>query len=91
MRIDEAAAAHPVAASGIAFAEFVWLWNQAQGQKTPALHIRMARWLEARWRGGDRRLLLLAFRSSGKSTILGLFCVWLLIVKPDLRILVLGA
>ena len=75
----------------IAFPEFVWVWNRIQGQDTPALHIRMARWIEARWEGADRRLLILAFRSSGKSTMLGLFCVWLLVVNPNLRIIVLGA
>jgi tRNA(Met) C34 N-acetyltransferase TmcA len=79
-----------VPARDSSFAEFVWVWNRAQGQDTPALQVRMARWLEARWRGGERRLLLLAFRSSGKSTMLGLFCVWLLALNPNLRILTLG-
>src|SRR3546814_3301944 len=56
--------------------------NREQGQGTPALHVRIARWLDARWREGDRRLLLLAFRNSGKSTLLGLFVVWLLHRDP---------
>jgi len=80
-----------VRARDSSFAEFVWVWNRTQGQDTPALQIRMARWLESRWRAGDRRLLLMAFRSSGKSTMLGLFCVWLLLLDPNLRILTLGA
>ncbi|MEX2618384.1 MAG: phage terminase large subunit [Alphaproteobacteria bacterium] len=91
MKSDNAPTVNSAAARETPFPEFVWLWNRTQGEDTPALHIRMARWLEARWRGGDRRLLMLAFRSSGKSTMLGLFCVWLLLVRPDLRILVLGA
>jgi hypothetical protein len=72
------------------FAEFVWIWNTRQGQATPRLHLRIARWLAARWQKGERELLLLAFRSSGKSTLVGQFCAWLLSQNPDLRILVLA-
>ena len=75
----------------IGFAEFLWMWNQCQGMTTPALHRRMARWLNHRWRRGDHQLLLMAFRSSGKSTLVGLFCAWVLAQNPDLRILVLAA
>lgn len=73
------------------FAEFVWIWNEAQGQATPALHRRMARWLEARAKGRESGLLLMAFRGSGKSTLVGLFSAWLLARKPETRILVLAA
>lgn len=73
------------------FAAFVWIWNQRQGQQTPAIHIRMARWLEQAWRTGDLELLLMAFRNSGKSTLVGLFCAWLLSVDSGQRILVLAA
>lgn len=72
------------------FAAFVWIWNNRQGQPTPRLHLRIARWLADRWQAGDRDLLLLAFRSSGKSTLVGLFCAWLLAGNPGLRILVLA-
>ncbi|HBR68280.1 MAG TPA: hypothetical protein DEA55_02770, partial [Rhodospirillaceae bacterium] len=51
----------------------------------------MAAWLEKSWREKRARLLLMAFRSSGKSTIAGLFAAWLLYVNPALRILVLAA
>ena len=74
----------------IGFSHFVWIWNARQGQTTPRLHLFIARWLEARWQNGDRELLLLAFRSSGKSTLVGLFCAWLLFRNPGLRILVLA-
>ncbi len=73
------------------FAAFVWVWNRLHGQDTPEIHLRMARWLEARWRAGDRGMLLLAFRASGKSTLVGLFAVWLLTRRADSRILVLAA
>ncbi len=74
----------------VGFPEFVWIWNRHQNQTTPRLHLRMARWLAGSWQKNDRELLLLAFRSSGKSTLVGLFCAWLLCRDPDLRILVLA-
>lgn len=78
----------PVALS---FQQFVWLWNRSQGQETPKLHLEIASWLGQKWLAGDRRLLLLCFRSAGKSTLVGLFCAWLLFRQPDLRILILSA
>lgn len=75
----------------VRFDEFLWIWNRQQGQPTPSLHLRIARWLEAREAAGRRRLLLMAFRGAGKSTIIGLWCAWQLARRPDLRILVLGA
>lgn len=73
------------------FRLFLILWNRMQGMDTPAVHVRIAAWLQARHQGGDRRILLMAFRSCGKSTILGLFAAWLFYRNPDLRILVLAA
>lgn len=73
------------------FKLFLVLWNQRQGMRTPAIHFHMAQWLERAWKTGDRELLLMAFRSSGKSTIAGLFAAWLLYRKPELRILVIAA
>lgn len=77
--------------SSVDFPVFVAAWNDVQGMSTPRLHFRIAAWLAERWKQGDRRLLLLAFRSSGKSTLVGLFCAWLLLEDPNLRILVLAA
>ena len=77
--------------SGPTFPEFVWLWNRLQSLSTPKLHLEIANWLDARWKNGDRELLLLAFRDSGKSTIAGLFSAWLLAKNSNLRILVLAA
>ncbi len=73
------------------FAEFVWVWYRRQGMATPAIHLRMADWLEARWREGSAHWLLMAFRGAGKSTLVGLFCAWLLGTDASLRILVLAA
>lgn len=73
------------------FPIFLSLWNQRQGMRTPDVHFRIALWLQDRWENGDTRLLLMAFRSCGKSTLVGLFAAWLLYLRPDLRILVLAA
>ena len=87
---DDAAAAGR--ADGlVSFRQYVWLWNRLQGLTTPALHLEIAGWLEAAWRRGDERLLLMVFRDAGKSTLVGLFCTWLLGVDPNLRILVVAA
>ncbi len=73
------------------FKLFAVLWNQQQGRETPILHLKMADWLEHAWEGGDKRLLLMAFRSAGKSSIVGLFAAWLVYRDPNIRILVLAA
>ncbi len=71
--------------------EFAWVWNTRAGLPTPPLHRRVLRWLETALEAGDRRLLLMAFRGAGKSTLVGLFCAWRLYRAPDTRILVLAA
>ncbi|SDG43331.1 phage terminase large subunit [Roseospirillum parvum] len=80
---------------GVDFIEFLYIWNALEGQATPAHQRRMARWLAARWRRrrrrGEGQALLMAFRNSGKSTVVGLFCAWLLLDNPSLRILVMAA
>lgn len=82
----------PARADGVvSFRQYVWLWNRLQGLATPALHLEIAGWLEDAWRAGDERLLLMVFRDAGKSTLVGLFCSWLLVVDPNLRILVVAA
>ncbi len=73
------------------FPVFVALWNETQRLTTPDLHFDIASWLSERWQTYDRELLLMAFRNSGKSTLVGLFAAWLLMSDPELRILVLAA
>jgi hypothetical protein len=77
-------ASHPPA-----FLPFLDVWNALQGLETPALHVDIALWLERRL--ADPLLLLLAFRGSGKSTLVGLYAAWRLSADPDTRILVLSA
>ena len=73
------------------FPEFIWIWNHKLGQTTPRHHLKMAQWLSKRWQNHDPGWLLMAFRSSGKSTIVGLFCAWVLFRDPNMRIMVLAA
>ena len=75
----------------ISFPLFLTIWNRGQGLSTPDVHYKIAHWLEKSWENEERHLLLMAFRSCGKSTIVGLFCAWLLFTDPNLRILVLAA
>ncbi len=73
------------------FGVFLALWNRTQNYSTPLIHFRIARWFEVCWAHGETRLLLKAFRGSGKSSLTTLFSAWLLYRDPDLRILVLAA
>lgn len=91
MRGRDRGASNRRPAKWIGFRQFVWLWNRCQGQTTPALHLEIAEWLGRSWEQGEQRLLLLVFRSAGKSTLVGIFCAWLLLNDPNLRILVLAA
>jgi hypothetical protein len=73
------------------FDRFVADWNTLQGQGTPDLHARIAQWLQDQRYARTHGATLLAFRSSGKSTLVGLFCAWLLAKDANLRVLVLAA
>lgn len=75
----------------LTFPVFVSVWNKLQGQTTPAHHFKIARWFDKAWVNNKKRLLLLAFRASGKSSLIGLFCVWRLWQNPNTRILVIAA
>jgi hypothetical protein len=71
--------------------DFIAVWNQRQDQGTPELHREIARWLEAGWPEGPRERLLLVFRDAGKSSLVALYCAWLLGRDPNLRLLALSA
>lgn len=73
------------------FTVFLELWNITQRYITPSIHYKIAMWLQTSWERGDKRLLLMAFRASGKSTIIGVFSAWVLWRDPECRILVLAA
>jgi len=72
--------------------EFIWIWDQLQKLNVPRHHVKMARFLSDLWLKAEHKWgLLMAFRNSGKSTLVGLFCAWALLVNPNVRILVLSA
>lgn len=73
------------------FRAFLEQWNLIQELETPALHRQIAGWLDGCRAEGRRRLLLMVFRNAGKSTLVGLYCAFLLTRWPDLRILVVSA
>lgn len=75
----------------INFPLFLAWWNRVQHQSTPSHHFDIAQWLQDRDDAGDINLLLLAFRGCGKSTLIGLYAAWRLVLDPNLRILVISA
>jgi len=76
----------------IDFFKFAYLWFRLQGMSMPKHQRKMVKWLFGIWRSDDnQRALLMAFRNSGKSTIVGLFCSWVLYQDNSARILVMSA
>lgn len=91
----------------LSLSEFVWIWMKIQNLSVPKHHIRMCQFLQNLWQHSAhfyeqktphahkpnlaQNGLLMAFRNSGKSTIVGLFCAWVLWVNPATRILILSA
>ena len=73
------------------FPLFLAAWNACQNHRTPRVHMKIAKWLQRGQSEPSPRLLLMAFRSCGKSTLVGVFCAWALARAPDTRILVLSA
>ncbi len=72
--------------------EFVWIWDRTQGLSIPKHHRKMIRFLSfLQAPDSPRNGLLMAFRNSGKSTLVGLFCAWLLTRNANTRILILSA
>ena len=70
--------------------EFTWIWMHMLHLQLPKHHRAICRFLE-KISEQEKRGLLMAFRASGKSTLVGLFCVWLLLENPNLRILIVAA
>ena len=74
-----------------AFYDFMDVWNQFINMKTPPHHRHMMDFLVDVWSGENRRGLLMAFRHSGKSTVVGIFAACVLYLHPNTRILILSA
>ena len=72
------------------FCEFLKLYNKTYGLSVPKHHLKMATWLQNLY-DNRKNGKLLAFRGSGKSTIVGLFSAWVLYTNPNTRIMVVSA
>lgn len=73
------------------FYDFLDKWNAILGFETPEHHRKMIRFLFEVWQESPNRGLLMAFRHSGKSTVLGVFAACVLWHRPQTRILILSA
>ncbi len=71
--------------------QFTDAWNNILGYKTPTHHKDMLAFLYDVWQNQNHRGLMMAFRHSGKSTIVGVFATYVLYTRPETRILVLSA
>ena len=71
--------------------QFADLWNDILGYQTPTHHKNMLAFLYDVWQSENHRGLLMAFRHSGKSTVVGIFAACVLYLRPQTRILVLSA
>lgn len=74
-----------------AFLDFMDEWNALLGMTTPEHHRRIMKFLVDVWTSPPNRGLLMAFRHSGKSTVVGIFAACVLGLRPESRILILSA
>lgn len=73
------------------FYKFLDTWNSVLGFSTPQHHRQIMDFLVSIWTTPPRRGLLMAFRHSGKSTVVGIFAACVLLLQPETRILILSA
>ena len=66
-------------------------WNKILGYQTPRHHYQMLKFLYDVWQNPNHKGLLMAFRHSGKSTVVGIFATYVLYTNPKTRIFVLSA
>ncbi|MCR4918087.1 MAG: phage terminase large subunit [Alphaproteobacteria bacterium] len=70
---------------------FLDSWNDVLGLSAPEHHHIMMNFLVSVLNDDVHRGLLMAFRHSGKSTIVGIFAACVLFLRPETRILILSA
>lgn len=73
------------------FHSFLDTWNNILGYSTPAHHLQILDFLVSVLTTNPHRGLLMAFRHSGKSTVVGIFAACVLYMRPESRILILSA
>ena len=70
---------------------FLDAWNHMLGLSTPKHHKQILEFLVDVFNNNPHRGLLMAFRHSGKSTVVGVFAACVLYHNPETRILILSA
>lgn len=73
------------------FYNFLDTWNRVLDFRTPIHHYHIMRFLVDILANEPHRGLLMAFRHSGKSTVVGIFAACVLYIRPQTRILILSA
>ena len=73
------------------FYKFLDEWNSVLGMHTPSHHRKILEFLYSVLCEEPHRGLLMAFRHSGKSTVVGIFVACVLYLRPQTRILILSA
>lgn len=73
------------------FFNFLDDWNDLLGFKTPQHHKTIMKFLVDTLETAPHKALLMAFRHSGKSTVVGIFASCVLYLRPETRILILSA
>lgn len=81
----------PISKTKISFYQFSYIWFKLQSLSLPKHQRKIIKWLEKMYHSDQRQALLMAFRNSGKSTLVGLFCAWVLYDNNAIRILVMAA
>ncbi len=74
-----------------AYYSFLDTWNRVLNMTTPQHHRQIMKFLVECKDDEPRRGLLMAFRHSGKSTVVGIFAACTLYLYPETRILILSA
>lgn len=77
--------------NNIDFATFFAMWADLNQWEIPAFHLDIIDFLVAHEKWEQAVGVLQVFRGGAKSTIVGLFIVWMLVRDPKLRFLVLSA
>lgn len=71
--------------------KFLDEWNKLLGLTTPKHHKKIIKFLAGVLDNAPRRGLLMSFRHSGKSSVVGIFAACVLYLRPQTRILILSA
>lgn len=73
------------------YCDFLDEWNKLLNFKTPSHHKKITKFLADVFENSPKRGLLMAFRHSGKSSVVGVFAACVLYLYPKTRILILSA